>query len=48
MLKVRKGGPAARTVLRFAPGDTVSLDVMRGDESVTLEATLGERPADLS
>jgi S1-C subfamily serine protease len=47
-LAVDRDNPLDLQVLRFAPGDTVSLDVMRGDVSVTLEATLGVRPADLS
>jgi S1-C subfamily serine protease len=39
--------PLDLQVLRFAPGDAVTLDVLRGGESLVLEATLGERPADL-
>jgi S1-C subfamily serine protease len=39
--------PLDLQVLRFAPGDAVTLDVLRDGESLVLEATLGERPADL-
>ena len=33
--------------LRFAPGDQITLDILRDGEDLQLEATLGERPADL-
>lgn len=32
------------TVLGFAVGDTVTVDVLRGDETLSLEVTLGEAP----
>jgi len=34
-------------VLRFAPGDEVSLEILRDGEVLDLAATLGTRPADL-
>ena len=33
-----------RELARHRPGDTVALDVWRGDESLALELTVGERP----
>jgi S1-C subfamily serine protease len=44
---VDRDNPLDLQVLRFAPGDQVTLDVLRGEESLQLEATLGERPGDL-
>lgn len=44
---IDRDNPLDLQVLRFAPGDSVTLDVLRGDENLQLEATLGERPGDL-
>ncbi len=46
-LAVDRHNPLDLQVLRFAPGDTVTLEVLRDGETLELEATLGERPADL-
>jgi len=46
-LAVDRDNPLDLQVLRFAPGDAITLDVLRDGESLQLEATLGERPADL-
>ena len=46
-LAVDRDNPLDLQVLRFAPGDAITLDVLRDGETMTLEATLGERPADL-
>jgi S1-C subfamily serine protease len=47
-LAVDRDNPLDLQVLRFAPGDAVTLDILRDGEELQLEATLGERPADLS
>ncbi len=47
-LAVDSANPLDLQVLRFAPGDAITLDVLRDGENLTLEATLGTRPADLS
>ena len=39
--------PLDATLAQFAPGDTVSLDVLRDGKHVTLTVTLGTRPAGL-
>ena len=36
----------AEVLFMHQPGDTVSVDVLRGDQSLTVELTLIERPAD--
>jgi serine protease Do len=46
-LAVDRDNPLDLQVLRFAPGDLVTLDVLRDGENLQLQATLGERPADL-
>ena len=46
-LPVDRDNPLDLQVLRFAPGDDVTLDVLRDGESLELIATLGTRPADL-
>jgi S1-C subfamily serine protease len=40
--------PLDLVLLQHAPGDTVTLTVQRGDQSLDIEVTLGTRPADLS
>ncbi len=45
---VDRSNPLDLQVLRFAPGDEVTLDVLRGEDELQLEATLGTRPADLN
>jgi len=47
-LTVDRINPLDLQVLRFAPGDEISLDVLRDGESLELTATLGTRPADLN
>ena len=47
-LAVDRSNPLDLQVLRFAPGDEVTLDVLRDGESLQLDATLGTRPADLN
>jgi S1-C subfamily serine protease len=47
-LAVDDDNPLDLQVLRFAPGDAVTLDVLRDGESLELTATLGTRPADLN
>ena len=34
----------SRAIARFAPGDEVEVEVFRGDETRTIDVTLGERP----
>ena len=46
-LSVDRDNPLDLQVLRFAPGDEVTLQVLRDGESLDLTATLGTRPADL-
>jgi S1-C subfamily serine protease len=46
-LPVDDVNPLDLQVLRFAPGDLVTFDVLRDGENMQLEATLGERPVDL-
>jgi 2-alkenal reductase len=41
------GHPLDATLAQFSPGETVSLEVLRAGEQITLEVTLGTRPADL-
>ncbi len=41
------GHPLDATLAQFSPGDTVTLDVIRGSEHISLDVTLGTRPADL-
>jgi len=46
-LAVDQKNPLDLQVLRFAPGDQVTLDVLRDGSTVQLPITLGTRPADL-
>jgi 2-alkenal reductase len=39
--------PLDATLSEFAPGDTISVEVLRDGQSLTLSLTLGTRPADL-
>jgi S1-C subfamily serine protease len=41
---VREENDVATALVRFSPGDEVSLQVMRGDKRQTLRVKLGERP----
>ena len=47
-LAVDRSNPLDLQVLRFAPGDQVTLDVLRDGQDLSLTATLGTRPADLN
>jgi S1-C subfamily serine protease len=47
-LTVDRSNPLDLQVLRFAPGDQVTLDVLRDGQDLELTATLGTRPADLN
>jgi serine protease Do len=42
------GHPLDATLAQFSPGDTVSIEILRGDEHLTLEVTLATRPTDLN
>jgi S1-C subfamily serine protease len=46
-LAIDRDNPLDLQVLRFAPGDEVTLQVLREGETLDLQATLGTRPADL-
>jgi S1-C subfamily serine protease len=46
-LAVDRANPLDLQVLRYAPGDQLTLDVLRDGETVQLPVTLGTRPADL-
>jgi PDZ domain-containing protein len=46
-LSVDRDNPLDLQVLRYAPGDEVTLDVLRDGDTVQLPITLGTRPADL-
>lgn len=46
-LAVDRDNPLDLQVLRYAPGDEVTLDVLRDGDTVQLPITLGTRPADL-
>ena len=39
--------PLDATLAQFSPGDTVDVDVLRDGSHVTLQVTLGTRPAGL-
>ena len=47
-LAVDRDNPLDLQVLRFAPGEDVTLQVLRDGQTLDLQATLGTRPADLS
>lgn len=38
--------PLGNVILKYKPGDTIKLTVRRGDQTLTLDLTLGERPPD--
>jgi 2-alkenal reductase len=42
------GHPLDATLAQFSPGQTVSVELVRGEEHLTLEVTLGTRPSDLN
>jgi len=42
------GHPLDATLAQFSPGQTVSVEIVRGSERLTLEVTLGTRPSDLN
>jgi S1-C subfamily serine protease len=44
---IDEGHPLDATLAQFSPGDTVSLDVLRDGQHVTLQVTLGTRPSGL-
>ncbi len=44
---IDEGHPLDATLAQFSPGDTVSVDVLRGGQHVTLQVTLGTRPSGL-
>jgi S1-C subfamily serine protease len=39
--------PLDATLAEFAPGDTVTIEILRGGQTLTIELTLATRPADL-
>jgi 2-alkenal reductase len=39
------GHPLDATLAQFSPGQTVSVEILRGGETITLDVTLGTRPA---
>ena len=41
------GHPLDATLSQFSPGQTVSVEILRGSEHLTIEVTLGTRPSDL-
>jgi 2-alkenal reductase len=41
------GHPLDATLSQFSPGQTVSVEILRGGERLTLQVTLGTRPSDL-
>ena len=41
------GHPLDATLAQFSPGDTVSVEILRSGEHITIEVTLGTRPSDL-
>jgi len=47
-LDIDRDNPLDLQVLRFAPGDEITLEVLREGESLSLPTTLGTRPADLA
>jgi len=47
-LEIDRDNPLDLQVLRFAPGDEITLEVLREGESLRLLTTLGTRPADLT
>jgi S1-C subfamily serine protease len=44
---IDRDNPLDATLSQFAPGDTVTIEVLRGGQSLRLPLTLGTRPADL-
>jgi S1-C subfamily serine protease len=44
---IDEGHPLDAVLAQFSPGDTVSLDVLRDGQHVTLQVTLGTRPSGL-
>ncbi len=47
-LAVDRDNPLDLQVLRYAPGDELTLDVLRDGDTIQLPITLGTRPADLT
>ncbi len=47
-LDIDRDNPLDLQVLRFAPGDEITLEVLREGETLRLPTTLGTRPADLT
>jgi S1-C subfamily serine protease len=44
---IDEGHPLDATLAQFSPGDTVSVEILRDGQHVTLQVTLGTRPAGL-
>jgi 2-alkenal reductase len=44
---IDEGHPLDATLAQFSPGDTVSIDVLRDGQHMTLQVTLGTRPSGL-
>jgi S1-C subfamily serine protease len=44
---IDEGHPLDATLAQFSPGDTVSVDVLRDGQHITLQVTLGTRPSGL-
>jgi 2-alkenal reductase len=44
--EITRSDPFIEVLFQHQPGDTVSVVLQRGEEQVTVEVTLGERPAD--
>ena len=46
-LPIDEGHPLDATLAQFSPGDAVSVEILRDGQHVTLQVTLGTRPAGL-
>ena len=44
---IDEGHPLDATLAQFSPGDTVSVEILRDGQHMTVEVTLGTRPSDL-
>ena len=44
---IDEGHPLDATLAQFSPGDAVSVEILRDGQHVTLQVTLGTRPAGL-
>jgi S1-C subfamily serine protease len=43
----RRHAPLDAVLTQFAPGKTVTIELLRDGQTVTVQLTLGTRPADL-